>query len=89
MIAMRYGCVPLGRATGGLKDTIYDHPQKGTGFLFTEATPEAMAAAMRRAIKTYRDPVRWQAIQLRSMNQDFSWPRSAEKYLQLYRQIKR
>lgn len=89
LIAMRYGCVPLGRATGGLKDTINDDPKNGTGYLFTETTPEAMAETLRRALKTYQNPVQWQAMQLRGMNQDFSWPRSAEKYLQLYRQIKR
>jgi starch synthase len=89
MIAMRYGCVPLGRATGGLKDTISDDPLNGTGFLFSETTPEAMEKALRRALSTYQNKALWQGYQIRGMQQDFSWPRSAEKYLQLYRQIKR
>jgi starch synthase len=89
MIAMRYGCIPLGRATGGLKDTIVDHPENGTGFLFSETTPEGMARTVRRALAAYNEPDKWQAIQRRGMVADFSWPRSAEQYIQLYRELKR
>ncbi|MFZ6029355.1 MAG: glycogen synthase [Chloroflexota bacterium] len=89
MIAMRYGCIPVARATGGLKDTIVDGPKNGTGFLFTEATPEAMAAGLRRAILAYEDSPGWQQMQLRGMQFDFSWERSAKEYLQLYKRIKK
>ncbi|MBN1148663.1 MAG: glycogen synthase [Anaerolineales bacterium] len=86
MIAMRYGCVPLGRATGGLRDTIQDYGQSGqsTGFLFTEASAEALALALGRAFSVYNDPTAWRGLQLRGMQQDFSWERSALQYLELY-----
>ncbi len=86
MIAMRYGCVPIARATGGLRDTILDYHQakNGTGFLFSEAEPEAMAAALARAIEVFKDTRRWRGIQRRGMRQDFSWRRSAQAYYDLY-----
>jgi starch synthase len=66
MIGMRYGCIPVARATGGLRDT--DHrfcqsPETSTGFLFEESTPEALAAALRRALTAYNDRQGWQARQ--------------------------
>jgi starch synthase len=55
MIGMRYGCIPVARATGGLRDTVIDTktPEKSTGFLFDDSTPEALAAALRRAFASY------------------------------------
>ena len=60
MIAMRYGCIPVARSTGGLRDTMLDHqdPGNSTGFLFEEATPEALAAAIRRALAAYANTCR-------------------------------
>lgn len=87
MIAMRYGCVPLARATGGLQDTIVDiavSPGQGTGFLFKEATPEAFAGALHRALAVFPDLKRWSAIQRQGMSQDFSWENSAIQYARLY-----
>ena len=85
MIAMRYGCVPIARATGGLKDTIIDMPIKNrTGFLFDEASPEALATAIQRGLDCFRDRQEWQAIQLQGMKQDFSWRQSALAYAQIY-----
>lgn len=86
MIAMRYGCLPLARATGGLRDTIIDtqSPETSTGFLFEEATPEALAVALRRALTAYQDREGWQARQQFGMRQDFSWERSARTYTQYY-----
>jgi starch synthase len=86
MIAMRYGCVPIGRATGGLRDTIQDHglARRSTGFLFVDATPEALALALGRALRVYADASEWRSLQLRGMEQDFSWQRSACQYLELY-----
>jgi starch synthase len=86
MIAMRYGCVPLARHTGGLSDTILDiekSPQ-GTGFLFHKPSSAALAAALRRALKTFLFQSGWTEIQERGMEQDFSWERSARQYVQLY-----
>jgi starch synthase len=89
MIAMRYGCIPLARDTGGLSDTILDvqkSPQ-GFGFLFHKPTPAALAAALRRALKIFPDRAAWRAMQERGMEQDFSWERSAHQYVQLYRYL--
>lgn len=89
MIAMRYGCVPIARATGGLRDTIQDFgvSTESTGFLFSEAAPEALAAALRRAILAYQDPPGWEGLQRRGMAQDLSWRRFAKQYLSLYESL--
>jgi starch synthase len=91
MIAMRYGCVPAARATGGLKDTIEDYHHgkrtKSTGFLFTDASHWALAECLKRALKVYQDKRRWKALQRRGMKQDFSWKNSAEKYRTLYKEL--
>lgn len=89
MIAMRYGCVPLGRATGGLKDTIQDSlpGQPGTGFLFERPNPVDFAKALRRALRIYPDRKEWQTIQLNGMRQDFSWDRFARQYADLYQTV--
>jgi starch synthase len=86
MIAMRYGCVPIGRATGGLRDTIQDYglSTRSTGFLFADATPEALALTLGRALRLYADKIEWRGIQKRGMEMDFSWQRSACQYLELY-----
>lgn len=87
MIAMRYGCVPVVRETGGLADTVTDHtPERGhgTGFVFREKTPEACMRALGRALETYRDKETWHALQMRCMESDFSWAASAEEYVHLY-----
>jgi starch synthase len=89
MIAMRYGCVPAARATGGLRDTITDYDQGAgsTGFLFEKATQKDMAAALRRTLEIYPDKRRWAALQKRGMKQDFSWENSARKYLAVYQDL--
>ncbi|MFH1907172.1 MAG: glycogen/starch synthase [Chloroflexota bacterium] len=84
MIAMRYGCVPLVRATGGLKDTVEDGQ---TGFLFEEASAEALADAIRGALAVYPQRAKWQKLQRNGMEQDFSWQRSARAYADLYSQL--
>jgi starch synthase len=88
MIAMHYGCVPVARATGGLSDTIQDasSTNHGTGFLFKDAQPGALVDAIQRAHMVYtQEPLDWQEIQNRGMQQDFSWDRSAQEYLKHYR----
>lgn len=89
MIAMRYGCVPVARSTGGLHDTIQDFGKqaKGTGFLFKQAESAELAAALRRAITVFQKKEPWLALQGRGMAQDFSWDRSAQQYLELYEQL--
>ena len=90
MIAMRYGCVPVVRAVGGLADTVSDNAAlrgRGTGFVFSEFTPEACQEALERALDTYtQEPDAWRGLQLRGMRADFSWTASAQEYIQLYRQ---
>ena len=91
MIGMRYGCVPLARATGGLKDTIIDYQRgkagESTGFLFEESTSQALANTIRRALVIYQDQRRWQGLQRRGMRKDFSWEHSAKKYMELYQEL--
>ena len=88
MIAMRYGCVPIVRATGGLADTVADYTAKrghSTGFAFTEYTPEACRDALERALKVYPNRKAWRKLQQRGMTADFSWSASAQEYVKLYR----
>lgn len=88
MIAMRYGCIPLARATGGLRDTIRDDPTyaTSTGFLFQEAQPEAFFETLLRALYLYPDQEIWRQMQIRGMQQDYSWQKSAIEYAYLYLQ---
>jgi len=91
MIAMRYGCVPIVRETGGLADTVTHHDPEmghGTGFVFAEKTPEALQETLQRALDVYQDRKTWRAIQMRGMESDFSWTASARAYVDLYRQAR-
>lgn len=88
MIAMRYGAVPVVRATGGLADTVADvdeRPKLGTGFVFRPFEVDALLNALRRAMAVYRQPDRWTTVQRRAMHKDFSWDASARAYVDLYR----
>jgi starch synthase len=94
MIAMRYGTPPIVRRTGGLADTVVDldeHPGIGTGFVFDEPTPEALAAAARRAIeRRAEDPVGWASLVRRGMAADVGWDAvAAPAYLAAYRRAAR
>lgn len=84
MIAMRYGCVPVVRAVGGLNDTV-KHGE--TGFVFDKAHHMSLMGAVMAGIKIYADRERWQKIQRAGMAQDFSWENSARKYLELYQAL--
>ncbi|MGD9891780.1 MAG: glycogen synthase [Dehalococcoidia bacterium] len=91
MIAMRYGAVPVVRRTGGLADTVVDDdasPGDGTGFQFEAADVDALDAALRRAIRAYRDRERWRAIMRRGMTRDFTWDEAATKYVRLYERVR-
>ena len=82
LIAMRYGSVPVVRATGGLVDTVQDGI---TGFLFSDYSSEACWQALQRAINVYNlDRDVWRAMQQAGMVADFSWQRSARGYQQVY-----
>ena len=86
MYSLRYGTVPVVRATGGLQDTVRDETEPGAnGFKFSDYTPGAMVAALRRAMDAYQQPARWEALQRAGMEQDFSWDVSAREYVKVYR----
>ena len=84
MIAMRYGSVPLVRAVGGLHDTVTDSE---TGFVFVDTKVKSFNDTLRRALNAYTDRTRWINLQKAGMAQDFSWPNSARKYLELYKKL--
>lgn len=90
MIALRYGCVPIVRRTGGLTDTVSHHePQKqiGTGYCFDQYIPLDLYTAIIRAWEAYQHPTTWRQLQLRGMAVDHSWDRSAKTYQALYQTI--
>ena len=84
MVSMRYGCIPIARATGGLRDTIKNGE---TGFLFEEESAKALLKSMREALKVYENTDHWQSMQRNAMAQDFSWKNSAKQYAALYRAL--
>ncbi len=90
MYSMRYGTVPIVRATGGLDDAVtpYDAVDgSGTGFRFTEFESAAMLASLRTAVAVFGDAARWRALQVAGMARDFSWNASAETYVSEYRAL--
>jgi starch synthase len=93
MYSQRYGTPPIVRRTGGLADSVVDcTPQtladgSATGFVFDDATPEALLLAVRRAQDLWQDRRLWSRIQRNGMARDFSWSASARRYLQLYRAL--
>lgn len=88
LISLRYGCIPVARRTGGLADTILDYDplaSRGTGFLFTDFTPSAMQEALKRAFCVYTDDGKRVKMITSGMKADFSWKKSALRYLELYK----
>ena len=87
MYSLRYGTVPIVHGVGGLADTVQDYSPRSTastGFVFREYTPEALLAALGRALRVFPDRPRWRALQLAGMRQDNSWDRSAREYVKIY-----
>jgi starch synthase len=85
--SLKYGTVPIVRATGGLDDTIepWDpRSRKGTGFKFSEYSGEAMLNATRAAIGAFKDQEGWKTLMLNGMSRDFSWCYSAREYMKVY-----
>jgi starch synthase len=81
--SLRYGTVPVVRATGGLDDTIDEE----TGFKFTEYSGPALLAAIRASLQAWRDGKRWRALMAAGMRRDHSWTASAAEYAALYRSV--
>ena len=91
MYSLRYGTVPIVRRVGGLADTVVDaptdaHDATATGFVFDAPTPDALHQTVQRALILFRDRRAWQRLAVNGMRQDFSWARSADAYVALYRQ---
>ncbi len=90
MLAMRYGCVPIVRRTGGLVDTVSHHDptnKAGTGYCFDRYEALDQYTCMVRAWEGFRFKPQWQELQQRGMSQNFSWNLSAKKYVSLYRSM--
>jgi starch synthase len=83
MYSLRYGTVPVVRATGGLADTV----NEGNGFVFENYSAADLLEAGHAALDAYADKTRWRDLMQRGMAQDFSWGASARRYLELYRRI--
>jgi starch synthase len=87
MYSLRYGTLPLVRATGGLYDTVRNldtRTGEGTGFTFDEYSPQALLNTLRWALGVYADRALWQRMQRAGMAQDFSWDASARQYVKVY-----
>lgn len=90
LYSLRYGTIPVVRATGGLDDTIDDYDpasRTGTGFKFTNYNSGEMLGALRKAVHLYNDQPAWRKLMKTGMAKDFSWETSAAKYVQLYRSL--
>jgi starch synthase len=89
--SLKYGTVPVVRATGGLDDTIepFDvRTGKGTGFKFHEYTPEALLTSVQAALALYAKPKEWRKLMLNGMARDFSWRVAAREYLKIYERLR-
>jgi starch synthase len=87
---LKYGTVPVVRATGGLKDTIEEFDPKtgkGNGFVFVPYEVQPLLDAVDRALAAFRDKKAWAALMQNAMAADFSWDRSAQTYLELYKKL--
>ncbi len=93
LYALRYGALPVVRRTGGLADTVVDANAatladgSATGFAFDAEAPDALLAAIQRAVALYRDQASWRRMMHQAMTRDFSWEAAAREYLALYREI--
>lgn len=90
LIAMRYGTIPVARATGGLVDTVipYDKAtQQGNGYLFADYNAHDMMYTIKKALTLFRDFNSWKLLMQNAMNTDYSWARSAKEYKALYERL--
>jgi starch synthase len=90
MYSLKYGTVPVVRATGGLADTVrhFDAATgEGTGFVFADYTPAALWAVLEEALAAYADSASWRKLMRNGMACDFSWSQAARKYMAVYRKV--
>jgi len=88
MYSLKYGTIPIVRATGGLDDTIREfNPEsvKGNGFKFSAYSPSDLVKTVKRAMYIYKNKLLWTKLVANAMKEDFSWHKSAKKYEQIYR----
>jgi starch synthase len=89
--SLKYGTVPIVRATGGLDDTIESYSSrtgKGTGFKFAEYSSEALLLTIKLALQAFRDQASWQTLMRNGMMKDFSWNASAREYVRIYERVR-
>jgi starch synthase len=89
--SLKYGTVPVVRATGGLDDTIepWDaRTGRGTGFKFSDYNGEALLLTIKEALKAFRDQTSWQTLMRNGMDKDFSWNNSAKEYGRIYERVR-
>jgi starch synthase len=90
MYSLKYGTVPIVRATGGLDDSIQPWDPvtgQGTGFKFTDYTGSALLASIQAALKAFEDKAAWKKLMLNGMKKDFSWKASAGEYVKIYERL--
>jgi starch synthase len=92
LYSLRYGTLPVVTPLGGLADTVVDadtrHDTPANGFVMSAVSADALLEATQRALNCYKDKKRWRQLQQNAMTQDFSWGKSAQAYLDLYRQAR-
>jgi starch synthase len=91
IFAMRCGVAPIARKTGGLADTVTHYNESagtGTGFVFDDYVASGLMWAVNEAIKIYNKPKAWRSLMKNAMSADFSWNKSASKYMELYQRLK-
>lgn len=86
IVAMRYGTVPVVRNTGGLADTVTDGK---TGFIFDQYSAKGLSSGILRALAAWEDKPTWERLVASCMDQDFSWDKSAKRYIELYRRLQK
>ncbi len=88
MVALRYGTIPIVRETGGLRDSIKDSGDgEGNGFTFSNYNAHEMLHTIRRALEGYGNKDGWNILVQRALDSDFSWGRSANEYIRLYKEL--
>ena len=88
LYALKYGTIPIVRGIGGLRDTVIDvKVSGGYGFVFDKLNTDAMVQTVQRAVEVYNSTDQWKKIRTKAMELDFSWDKSAQKYINLYNQL--
>lgn len=92
MIALRYGTIPVVRATGGLADTVEEFDLKtgqGNGFRFDDYSPEAFLTALKNAIKIFKEKKSWETLMKNALASDYSWTHSAKRFVELFEEVQK